>query len=196
MYLVILSCDLKILSPIMLSLLYYFTIFVCFPIIHFLIPNLTKHGRISSGISKNYFVLFYLYGLILSLYKGISNIFFIHFLRRLIECLCLRYKRSKMNIVQFLHGIIYYTFLISHLQGRKLSNPLLFVILNVLQSIAHIRIFLYSDNTYCHYYLEILIYLYVFYKVKTLEMLFNLFYVIAFVCSSISNRHVKKMIKN
>lgn len=181
----------------MLSVLYFLSIFISVPFAHIYIPSLTSHGRISSGISKNYFVLFYLYALFLTSYKGISNIFFVHFVRRTLECLFLRYKRSKMNVLQFAHGVIYYTFLVFHLHDRRLTHSLVFVVLNILQSVAHIRIFLFRHDTYTHYYLEIIIYFYVFYELRTLEMLFNLLYVISFVISSIFNRkRVIKVIKS
>lgn len=171
----------------MIVCLYFFTIFSLLPISFIFTRPLTLHGRISSGISKNYFVLFYIYGLILNIVLNI-NLYAIHLLRRSIECTFLKYKKSKMTLLQLIHGFIYYSFVVFHLKDKEFKNRFVFILLNLAQSFYHTKIFRYKTMTYNHYYAEFLIYLYIFNEVRTIEMFFNLCYVLSFIIVTKINR--------
>lgn len=84
--------------------------FICF----FFFPSLCEHGHGSNAkISKNCFIMFYLVGISYFIINRQYSFFLIVLCRRTIECLFFRYKRSRMNILQLILGIVYY-FMMSH----------------------------------------------------------------------------------
>lgn len=156
---------------------------------HVFVNDLTKHGYISTGISKNNYKYFYLYGLLLFLLLSPCNLYSVHLGRRLVETLIFRYsRRNKMSLLQFVHGIIYYTFLCLHLKDKSISHGRLFIVLNAIHSLSHYYVFIKKRFAYSHYIAEAMIYTALFWDIGTLQLLFNLLYVISFVFSSIKNR--------
>lgn len=182
-------------------------LFFCFTIVFILAaskyyPRIIIHGKIKEGISKNYFVYFYLYGLIFSyvFYKECTD-YSTLLLRRFIESIIFKYKSSKMNVLQFTYGFIFYTLTILEIKKRKMSKY--FYILNFLQFLSHLYIFnqkrfRYKFNRilkYSHYFLECLIYLEIFNRIKNIESFLVFIYVITFTFVTISQRNKKICLK-
>ncbi|WEL38889.1 hypothetical protein PFJ87_06g01580 [Encephalitozoon hellem] len=151
--------------------------------------SLTRHGHIPKGISKNNYQYFYAYGIILSFLLPIKNIYPFHLGRRFIETKVLRYSsRSRMSLLQFAHGMVYYTFICIHLRDKAIRSKGIFVLLNALQSLSHYFVFVRKTFQYSHYAVEVIIYAFVYWEVGTAQMLFNFLYVLSFAFSTIRNR--------
>ncbi|AFN83221.1 hypothetical protein EROM_061310 [Encephalitozoon romaleae SJ-2008] len=158
---------------------------------HIFINDLTRHGHIPEGMTKNNYQYFYAYGVILSLLLPVKNIYPFHLGRRFIETKVLKYSdRSKMNLLQFIHGLVYYTFVCMHLRDKAISNKGVFMLLNALQSVSHYFVFIRKTAGYSHYVVEVVIYAFIYCEVGTIQMLFNLLYVLSFVLSTIRNRRI------
>ena len=168
----------------------YFTILPFITFITSFTP-LILHGHIKKGMSKNFFIFFYINCLIFNFFIKNFNLYLLHILRRAIECLIFRYNHSKMNYIQFIHGIIYYIFLSLHLRDIEGINLPVFILLNVFQTLTHILVFRYKRFVYSHYFSEFLIYLYLFYIKKSKELFYNTIYLIIFILTSIINRNKK-----
>ncbi|ADM11733.1 uncharacterized protein Eint_061280 [Encephalitozoon intestinalis ATCC 50506] len=167
--------------------------FILLPIVtvasHMFMNNLTRHGHIPQGISKNNYQYFYAYGLILSLLLPMKNIYPLHLGRRLAETKVFKYSnRSKMSILHFIHGLLYYTFVCAHLRNKRIGNVYVFLFLNILQLVSHYYVFVRKTFVYTHYIVEVMIYGFICWEVRTIQMLFNLLYVLSFVFSTIMNR--------
>lgn len=157
--------------------------------LHVFANSLTRHGHIPAGISKNNYRHFYLYGLVLLLWMSPGNMYCIHLGRRLVETWIFRYSdKSRMSVLQLVHGMVYYTFMCLHLRDRHIRRRDVFVALNVLQSAAHYCVFVKRRLVYSHYVAEAMIYLTVFWDIGTLPLFLNLVYVLTFVFSSVRNR--------
>lgn len=234
---------------------YMFAIFSFTLLSYFFSPQLTKHGRSTSGISKIFYFLLYLTSVLIL--RNSSSIFIIHPLRRLFETLfyC-RKTKSKMTYLHLVHGLLYFIVLSSYIKnvsdrgensiqhykitsnqlnsklngsrfntgdksnhgkdlmldkkdksmpyGKDLMlgekdkpvdkkdrmeiEPVGFTLVNIIQAIAHYRVYHLKIYEFSHYYSEILIYSYVFLCIKTAPMFWNLLYILAFVYVSIQNR--------
>lgn len=94
-----------------------------------------------------------------------------------------------MTLLQFVQGIVYYCALSVHIHRsrRNIWAPT-FLVANILQGIAHYRVYRLGKQEFSHYYCEILLYLVVLCHLRSLGMLFNLLYVIVFVKMTIDNR--------
>lgn len=166
--------------------LYTFSIFIATMISYLAIPCLTEHGRSTKGLSKFYYFIFYL--LSIFLLRNSHNCFVIHPFRRLIETLIYSWhSKSKMSYFQFIHGFTYFAIMTPYLAVRYVE-PFGFIILNILQMIAHFRIYYLKKQEFYHYYTEILIYGYIFLCNRTCALFWNLMYIMAFVFVSIRNR--------
>lgn len=85
---------------------------------YFFFPSLCEHGRDSTAnISKNYFVVFYLAGISYFVLNRQYSFYLILLCRRTVECLIFRYRRSRMNVLQFFLGVIYYLIMSHHLSA-------------------------------------------------------------------------------
>lgn len=158
---------------------------------HIFINSLTRHGRVPKGMTKNNYQYFYAYGVILSLLLPVKNIYPFHLGRRFIETKVFKYSdRSKMNLLQFIHGLVYYTFVCIHLKDKAISSKSVFIFLNALQSVSHYLVFIQKTFVYSHYIIEVVIYAFIYWEVGTIQMLFNLLYVLSFVFSTIRNRRI------
>lgn len=114
--------------------------------------------------------------------KNDQNIsLFIHPLRRLFETLLYsRNSKSFMTSIQFIHGLFYYlilTFSMRHIQ----LNSNIFIALNLLQGIAHFRVYCLKKAEFLHYYSEALIHLFFFISDVSFSKFFNLFYVLLYI---------------
>ncbi|EJW03287.1 hypothetical protein EDEG_02353 [Edhazardia aedis USNM 41457] len=157
-------------------------------------PNLSKHGYNTRGISKNYFILFYLYAILYYIYiKDSFNVYFVHICRRFVECCFLKYsRRCKMSFIHLFVGFSYYTVVINKLREENFGYlyVVLFLILNLLQSYAHYRIFAQKKRNipYFHYLCEFLIFLSIFYKVRSLFCFLNCCWIVTFSAVTILQR--------
>jgi hypothetical protein len=127
-------------------------------------PFLIKHGHGAEGISKNYFVIFYMYSILFYIYRNAEpDIFLLHLLRRFFESLLFKYsKRSKMGIHQFVFSFLYYTLIIENMDAKThFLNKKLFLTMNLLQFFIHYCIFKKKiyELRYFHYICEFGIYL-------------------------------------
>lgn len=165
---------------------YTFGIFVATVLSYLFARPLTVHGRETHGVSKFYYFVFY--SLSVMLMSDSRTYFIIHPLRRLLETLIYsRRSKSKMTYLQLAHSLLYFTIVSIYLRDKPVE-PIGFVIFNVIQAIAHFRVYVLKKYEFSHYFSEILIYGYVFYCVRTCAMFWNLAYVCAFVLVSIRNR--------
>lgn len=203
-----------------ISQLYFLSILVLTIISGIFYPSLLSHGRkidpLNLGrynirffkpiaflhnirLSKKYYFLFYLVPMII--YLGTDGSFprsllLIFYIRRFIETLLYsRNSKSKMTIIQFIHGIIYYIFVSLNIQdnNRMATWPLIYL-LNLIQLVAHIRLYKLSKYEFFHYYSEIAYYFVLFYYIGSLSLLLNCMYVIAFTLISIKMR-VSRVLK-
>lgn len=172
-----------------LETLYFVFLPVATVLSHLLANGLTRHGHVPGGISKNNYKYFYAYGVVLSLVLPVRNIYPAHLMRRLVETGIFKYSpKSRMSLLQFAHGVVYYTLVCVHLRDKHIGNRGLFALLNVAQLCCHYCVFVRKTFVYSHYVAEVMIYGFLLWEVRTAEMLFNLLYVVSFVASSVSNR--------
>lgn len=163
---------------------------------HVFMNGLTRHGYIATGISKNNYKHMYMYGLLMFIRLSPGNTYIIHLGRRLIETQVFRYsERSKMSVLQLMHGVVYYLVMCLHLRDKCIRHKHVFVLLNVLQSISHYFVFVRKCFIYSHYLLEAAIYLALFWDIGTVQLFLNFLYVLSFVFSSIRNRRSAQMQK-
>ncbi|KMV66028.1 ATP-binding protein [Encephalitozoon cuniculi EcunIII-L] len=178
---------------VLIELLYFALLPVTTILSHTFMNSLTRHGRIPKGMSKNNYQYFYIYGLILSAFLPVRNIYPVHLGRRFIETKIFKYSvRSRMSPLHLIHGLVYYTFICIHLRDRAISNKAVFMLLNALQSVSHYCVFARKTFAYSHYAAEVMIYTFIYWEVRTIQMLCNLLYVLSFVFSSVRNRRVCK----
>lgn len=179
-----------------LATIYTFSIFTVTAVLSIVRSRLIEHGRITGGISKMYFFVFYLAGMVVL--RNSENYFILHPARRFTETIVYcRESRSRMTYLQFVHGIVYLIFISLYMRDRYVE-PFGFILLNILQGIAHYRVYKLRKFEFYHYYTEIAIYLYLFLCNRTCALFFNLLYVIAFVLASKRFRtksYKKRMIK-
>lgn len=96
---------------------------------------------------------------------------------------------SKMTLLQFMHGILYFLVLSTYMAIFRLRvNIYGFLAIQILQSVSHYRVYALKSGELHHYFLEIGIFWHIFCSVRTPSMLFNLLYVCSFVYTSIINR--------
>jgi len=96
---------------------------------------------------------------------------------------------SKMTLLQFLHGILYFLVLSTYMAIFRLRvNIYGFLAIQILQSVSHYRVYALKSGELLHYFLEIGIFWHIFCSVRTPSMFFNLLYVCSFVYTSIYNR--------
>lgn len=163
---------------------YFSALVLCSWGAYFLRNSLTRHGRECAPagrgrVSKNLFRYFYLTGILA--YAVISRcsaepnapgsglmahqVFVVHLARRFAECMLLKYsKDSCMSPVHLLVGLSYYPVVIAKLfrDKARLSRAELaaFLLLNLVQAVAHCVIFRSKRRLYyLHYISEFLIYL-------------------------------------
>lgn len=159
---------------------------------HLFLNGMTRHGHIPAGISKNNYWYFYLHGLVLMLLLAPGNMYCMHLGRRLVETQVFRYSgRSRMSVLQLVHGLVYYTFLCMHLRDKVIRHRMLFCTLNVLQTATHYCVFVRRRLVYSHYAAELLLYLTMFLDIGTVELFLNAVYVGLFVFSTVRNRRNK-----
>lgn len=173
--------------------LYFFTL----PFILFLFSftSFVDHGYIKLGFTKNFFILLYLFAIILHFFLHTINFYMIHLLRRFFECFLFRYKNSKMSFLQLLHGIIYYFFISLHLSSKKIIYINVWICLNIVHTITHYFVFKKRKFLYSHYFIELCIYFYLYIEFRSVELLFNLWYLIIFILITLKNRiKVEKLI--
>lgn len=155
-------------------------------------PSLTVHGRSAAGISKFYYFILYMTAVIMLI--GSNNAFIIHPARRFIETVVYSWNsKSKMSFLHLIHGLLYFIVLSLYLYDKPIE-PLGFFIVNLIQAVAHYRVYYLKIYEFSHYYTEILVYGYIFLCVSTPAMFFNLLYIFAFVYVTISNRLNEKRI--
>ena len=172
--------------PDILCSLYTFGIFLATLLSYLAAPCLTEHGRSTRGLSKLYYFVFYL--LSIFLLRNSGSWFIVHPLRRLVETLVYsRHSRSRISYLQFAHGLAYFAIMSPYIAAHRVE-PLGFLAANVLQAIAHFRVYYLKKQEFTHYYTEILIYGYIFLCNRTCALFWNLMYVVAFVFVSIRNR--------
>ncbi|ORD94168.1 hypothetical protein ECANGB1_1059 [Enterospora canceri] len=167
--------------------------FVAYAYFHY--PEVLVHGRgnVRFGkVSKRYFVLFYLIGLIAA-YRTFLVLFLI---RRVIESLLYMTKtQSYMNVFHLVHGCSFYYILGIYVTNNTTTATTAFyrnyLVLNVLQGIAHYKLYVSRDLRYknSHYYCEIALYVLYFYRYRDWFTFNILVYVLLFVVSTI--RHCK-----
>ena len=151
-----------------------------------LVPEITVHGRRSSGISKRWYLVHYLLAVLFLL--PYSSLFIIHPLRRLVESVVYSWNsRSRFTFLQFAHALIYFAILSLYLHDKHIK-ALPFIAANILQAIAHYRVYRLGKREFSHYYTEILLYASVLYSVPTVPMLLHELYILAFVYVSRANR--------
>ncbi|KAI5181030.1 hypothetical protein NEOKW01_1271 [Nematocida sp. AWRm80] len=154
----------------------------------------TLHGRhyIHKGIHKDMFILFYLNGIIFSyllsyVYKSTLGVklLSVHLFRRAYESAMYTYgHHSKMTVIQFIFGIVYYPVVIFYVYTEK-ERPIysLFIIATIIQILSHYILFRKRIFTYyTHYITEALIH----YSI-TQERL-NLAWIVTFTLINILNR--------
>lgn len=171
----------------MFSCLYFVILISGTLLSYFLVPSLVIHGHTNSLLSKNLFFVFYLTGLVYLIANKKCSLYMLHLFRRLIECYFFRYKRSRMNILQFLLGISYYIIMADHIMHYDLRFTMVFFLLNIGQSISHYFAFK-QISTFIHYYVEFLIHFYLFLRIKSLTLFLNLIWLALFISITIKTR--------
>lgn len=168
------------------SNLFIFSLLLSTLLLHNTNRTIIYHGYTQKLLNKNLFFCFYCYGLYLTL--GKNHIFSLHLARRLIETLIFRYSnKNRMSVAQFISGLLYYYFIVHNVLYVKIFTiPFIFV--NVLQLIAHYRVFVMKINSFKHYYSEILIYFVVFMSSCNIFFLLNFIWVCVYVRVTIVNR--------
>lgn len=154
---------------------------------HLFAPSLVMHGHTNSMLSKNMFFIFYLSGILYMVFRWKFSVYILLLIRRLIECYLFRYRRSRMNILQFIVGISYYIILSDHIMNHDLKLTFPFLCLNMLQFIAHYFVFK-RKYTLIHYITELLIYFYIFLQIRTFVLFLNLLWIITFIMITLSTR--------
>lgn len=163
--------------------------------IYFFIPRLLVHGHdgvMEPKMSKRYFIVFYAIGVMIA-YRTFFGIFC---LRRMIETyFYTKTTRSWMNLLQFIHGCIYYSVLGQYFNFKKhvkgtMWFHLINCILNISQGIVHYRLYIYKDRSLSvmHYMIEVLIYFNYLWKFRDPTMLFIFMYVCIFVYATVGQR--------
>lgn len=162
---------------------------------YFFIPRLLVHGRegvMEPKIPKRYFIVFYAIGVVMA-YKTFFGVFCI---RRMLETyFYTKTTRSWMNVLQFIHGCIYYSVLgqyfnfKSHVKGTIWFHTMN-CILNVVQGIIHYRLYICKDRTLSimHYIVEVLIYFNYLWRFRDATMLFIFLYVCMFAYATVGLR--------
>jgi len=128
----------------------------------------TLHGgdQVKRGVHKDFFILFYLNGLLwMALCAKFSPtrctaLLCVHLLRRFFESGVYCYKIfSKMSALQFICGLIYYPVLVYH--SFFVEEPpiySMFLLSSAAQAVSHYFLFHKREFTYyTHYFTEILI---------------------------------------
>lgn len=158
--------------------LYIFVNFIALCVSGLVCPKMACHGRNVKGLSKVFFAAFYLISAAILLKS--RNIFILHPLRRLIETLVYcRNSKSKISPVHFLSSTIYYILFSLYIANRHIE-PYSFIAANVLQAVAHYRVFVLKKCEYCHYLTEVAIYAVVFWSDRTCALFWNMMYAFAF----------------
>lgn len=117
-----------------------------------------QHGRQKApsgfSISKRRFADFYFFGLATAFLLREDSLVFLllalHLLRRLFECLFLtrRSPGSTMTVFQYAFGLFYYQLLLAHCRVTIApARVLLFVLCSVVQSLAHLQLYLGDPNS-------------------------------------------------
>ncbi|EED41499.1 GTPase SAR1 related small G protein [Enterocytozoon bieneusi H348] len=143
-------------------------------------------------IPKRYFIVFYAIGVVMA-YKTFFGVFCI---RRMLETyFYTKTTRSWMNVLQFIHGCIYYSVLgqyfnfKSHVKGTIWFHTMN-CILNVVQGIVHYRLYICKDRalSIMHYIVEVLIYSNYLWRFRDATMLFIFLYVCMFTYATVGLR--------
>lgn len=141
----------------------------------------------NTKISKKFFFTLYtipFFTLLLFPNKTSPSLFLIHPLRRLCESLVYsRNSKSFMTVIQLIHGLSYYFILTFLLNNIKL-NLKIFILLNILQGIAHFRVYYLHKREYSHYYTEVFIHLFFFLSDPIFSKFLNFAYVMSYVYCS------------
>lgn len=148
----------------------------------------------NTKICKKYFYIFYCVPILFNFPgTGPNLIFLIHPMRRLIETLIYsRNSKSSMTGIQFVHGLIYYCMLSICLRSEYI-NPEIFILSNILQAIAHYRVYALKKTENLHYYTECLIYLFILMSSPTFSKLLNFIYVVSFAYVTVRFKQIKKI---
>jgi hypothetical protein len=178
---------------------YFYTAIMLILLCDLICPELLRHGRGCSGVSKNIFKYFYFFGLMvfIPLYSvsPVANLFWVHLLRRFVECMIFRYSgNSRMNYFQVLHGFLYFLLISVHLSDKEMTCKIPFILLNVVQFLAHWYVFTHKEHLfYLHYLAEVAIYVLLAFDIGTTLLLLNSIYVMIFAYMSIADKAGNKL---
>jgi hypothetical protein len=155
----------------------YFLCFYTIPVCMLMLLNLVSQASFSKALGS-------------SIGAAKQQPFIFHSLRRWIETyFYTRKTRSRMTLLQFIQGVLYYCTLSVHiLRSQCKVRGSTFLVANVMQGIAHYRVYRLGKQEFYHYYCEVLLYLIVLCDLRSLSMLFNFLYVVLFVKITIGNR--------
>lgn len=171
--------------------LYFLTLISGTIFCYFLLPSVVRHGYTNASLSKNLFFVFYLSGIIYLALNARLSFFLLHLCRRVIECHFFRYKKSKMNVFQLFLGISYYIVMSDHLMNYQIGLPMMYVALNLLQTLCHFLVFR-KGVRLIHYVSEFMIYLYLLHKIKTPTMFLNLVWIFVYFMVTVAMREEGK----
>lgn len=173
----------------MLPAIFYILIISSTIFLYVVCPKILIHGHTDSLLSKNLYITFYVVSIIYFYLRAKWSFFIIHLVRRSVECLLFRYKTSKMNILQYIFGILYYIVLSHYLSKINLRITKTFLFLNCTQFVSHYMVFR-RKWKYLHYISEIFIHLHIFMKIRSFVLMLNTIWVILFVIVTIRLRKI------
>jgi hypothetical protein len=173
--------------------IWYFLVLISSTIFLFLFAqHMTMHGHLKGRFSKNSFRYFYGFAVLFYFfYSSTPNVFLFLIARRFIEsCVFVYCERSRMSLPQMGVGFSYYTVLTVHLHDKEIEPKYVFIILNLFQAGSHYLVFKRKIYVlrYSHYLCEFIIYLFLFFVIRSWVLFLNLMWIITFVSITIYNR--------